>query len=129
MIKNLMLIDDNVVDQKVYSRIFERSGLIGTVLSFRRASEAIDYLSSDAAMPELVLLDINMPGMDGFEFLDAAERLLGPSFTSVVVMLTTSLDPKDEARAASHAPVKDFLNKPLTAEHVQRLADLVAAKA
>ena len=76
--------------------------------------------------PDVVLTDIHMPRMDGFEFLEAALAEIGDGFARIVVaMLTTSLNPADRERAEAFAVVKDFINKPLTKEHVSHVADIL----
>lgn len=126
-IETLLLIDDNELDQMLYKRIIERSGLVDQTLSFYYAEEALAFLERDRDFRvDVILLDINMPRMDGFEFLQAATESLGENFArAVVVMLTTSLDPKDVERAHSFSAVKDFLNKPLTAEHLKQISTLL----
>lgn len=111
----LMLIDDNKIDQLLFERIISKSGLVEETVSFYFAEEALDYLQDDRnKKPNIILLDVKMPRMDGFEFLDEAVRRFGPDAFSVVVMLTTSLDPRDKARAKEFRCVKDYQNKPLT---------------
>lgn len=124
-IRNLMVVDDNKVDQMIYRRIIKRSGLVGQVLQFLSAEEALAHLrQKDRAVVDAILLDINMPRMDGFEFLAAATEELGDSFTRMlVVMLTTSLDPRDAARASQFSVVKQYLNKPLVQKHLEQIAD------
>lgn len=123
-IKTLMLIDDESFDQKLYQRVIARSGLVGEVLSYLYADTALAYLQSPGRKAvDVILLDINMPRMNGFEFLDAAVHSLGPSFARVVVvMLTTSLDPRDRDRAAAYPVVRRFIPKPLTVEHLHQIA-------
>ncbi|MEP5728361.1 MAG: response regulator [Sulfitobacter sp.] len=127
-IKNAMIIDDEVFDQRIYKRIIARSGLVENLHSFLAADLALDYLSGHPDMVvDAIFLDINMPRMNGFEFLDQATAMLGPNFAKVcIVMLTTSLDPKDMQRAKEFEVVKEFLNKPLTTDHVAHVADLVS---
>lgn len=122
-----LLIDDESFDQKMYMRIIERSGLVAETLGFLAADHALDFLLANPDKKiDLILLDINMPRMTGFEFLEAATEQLGPDFAKVcIVMLTTSLDPTDHARAQQFELVKDFLNKPLTLDDVKHVADLV----
>ena len=129
-IQTLMLIDDSEIDQMIYLRIAKKSGLVGNMVQFLDATEALRYLEQgDQAKPDLILLDINMPGMDGFEFLREATKLLGASICPIVVMLTTSLNPEDEVRARAFDVVKDFLNMPLTADQLASLSQLVRRQA
>ena len=125
-VNTLMLIDDNKIDQMLYRRIVERSGKVRTLRSFLMASDALDDLANpETAMPDLILLDINMPRMNGFEFLEAAEQMFGTAFAPVIVMLTTSLDPKDRVRATQISAIREFLNKPLTPQTFEQILDLV----
>lgn len=124
----VMIIDDEAFDQKMYRRIIDRSGLVQKTLSFTAADHALDYLKTNTDQEiDLILLDINMPRMNGFEFLDAAISELGPQFAKAcIVMLTTSLDPTDRERAAQYEIVRDLLNKPLTYDDLVRLSKLIA---
>ncbi len=128
MIHRLMLIDDNAIDQKMYQRIIARSGRVDEVVTCLSAIEALDYLS-DPNHPKIdvILLDINMPRLDGFQFLEEATARFGNDFAKlVVVMLTTSLDPRDAERARGFPVVRDFLNKPLTTGHLDQIVGYLA---
>jgi len=127
-IGTVMTIDDEKVDQMLYRRILERSGLVDKVLAFRMAPEALAYLRQKERDPvDVILLDVNMPQMNGFEFLEAAVAELGEHFVSgVVIMLTTSLNPEDKARALRFDVVRDCLDKPLRRENVDAIATMLA---
>lgn len=125
-IELLMLIDDSTFDQMIYRRIAEKSGLVDKLLQYIDATEALAYLADlENPRPSLILLDINMPQMDGFEFLEAVTETVGTELCPIVVMLTTSLNPRDEERAKRHELVQDFLNKPLTHDQLRALSHLV----
>ncbi|ABF63562.1 response regulator receiver protein [Ruegeria sp. TM1040] len=128
-IGSIMLIDDNEIDHRMCKRVVERSGLVGEFITFLSAEEALDHLrqAGDRPVVDAILLDVNMPRMDGFEFLETATAELGERFARVVVMmLTTSLNPRDKERAQQFSVVRDYCNKPLIIEYLQRLADILA---
>lgn len=126
-IKLAYLIDDEEVDQRQYRRVINRSGVVEKIVSFNYADSALAALEAEPELDvDVIFLDINMPRMNGFEFLTAARERLGPAFEdTVVAMISTSLDPGDRHRAAQFDVVKDFINKPLTVEHVQKIAAMV----
>lgn len=131
VIPRLAIIDDAEFDQMLYARLIERSGLVGELLSFFSAEAALEHFEAPAAAPvDAILLDVNMPGMSGFEFLEyvTANRL--SQYTDIViVMLTTSLNPADVSRAEQFALVKDYINKPLDAHHLDRICALLSEAA
>jgi DNA-binding response OmpR family regulator len=114
----VMLIDDNYDDNFFHERVIKKSNVPCTVITKNTASDALIYLKSIDAVsvrPDLVFLDINMPGMNGWEFLKEYEKL-DKEFRgkAVVVMLTTSDNIDDVAR--SKGVTADYHTKPLTTE-------------
>ncbi len=123
-----LLIDDQEFDQVQYLRVLENSGLVENTKVFTYADDALEFMSANPDTEiDAIFLDINMPRMDGFEFLETASETFGDDFAKVVVvMLTTSLSPRDRERARQFKVVREFLNKPLEVTHVERVAALVA---
>lgn len=123
MIPHLMLIDDNEDDQMFYRRIIKKSGLVEAFHPFFMADDALAFLRQDNRPPiDAILLDINMPGMDGFQFLAAATEEFGDDFAKVtVIMLTTSILEEDKRRASRYSIVKDYINKPLEQSHLEKI--------
>lgn len=113
----IMLIDDNKVDNFFHERVIKKNNAARNIIAVESGQEALDYIAqgSSVLQPELIFLDINMPGMDGWEFLDHYRQLEDSLQTAmIVVMLTTSENPDDKARAATQGILSDFKSKPLT---------------
>lgn len=126
----ILLVDDNPADNEFHKIAIKRAGICNHVEVALNGVEALDYITRAAQSPEsspkpeLIFLDINMPKMDGFEFLEKYEKL-DENIKSklVVMMLTTSLNPDDRKKADKYDSMSEFLNKPLTAQTVVELVD------
>src|SRR5882757_8136909 len=119
-IKRILLVDDNEADNVYHEIVLRRAGFDGRVDVCESGQAALDYLQRSAQWPELILIDINMPGMDGFGFVAAVTTLLqGRAIT--LVMLTSSGAAQDRQRAKSLATISDYLVKPLTVEAASKL--------
>jgi len=121
-----MLVDDNDADLVFTDVVLRARGVAYDVLTFDTAQAALMYLR-DEAQPavSLILLDINMPEMDGFAFLSAWDRLRETLPNAPpVVMLTSSPEPADRARALAHTSVRGYLVKPLDDASAQTLLEL-----
>ncbi len=126
MLKKLVLVDDNEADLVYSGIVLERAGIAAAIVSFDAAIDALDYLSGlDGVEVDGVLLDINMPRMNGFEFLQAYESRFGAAARAIVVMLTSSPDPRDRERALAFRSVKGFVTKPISVVQALGLGDLL----
>ena len=121
-----MLIDDNEVDRYIGSRNITKYLFAEEVIMQPSGRSALAYLKQfaddPASLPQLIFLDVRMPDLDGFGFLEEYATL--PEFVQnncIIMMLTTSLSPLDHERAKNNRFVKRFLNKPLDKE---KLSDL-----
>lgn len=116
-----MLIDDNPDDNFFHERAIKKNNLASIVITKNSAKEALELLTTNKGNnelhPDLIFLDINMPGMNGWDFLHEY-NLLDKKMQSraIIVMLTTSENPDDLARAKSCPFVTDYITKPLTKE-------------
>jgi len=111
----VMLVDDNDADLVYTEVVLLAKGIAREVLSFDTAGAALDFLREGRTpVPELVLLDLNMPEMDGFAFIEAYAALRGSMREPPrVVVLTSSPEAGDERRARSERWVTGYLVKPI----------------
>jgi len=120
----VLLIDDDEPTNFLNRMAIEELNCVEHIKVIQSAREALDYLhcanqpaplNAGCPKPELIFLDINMPAMDGWEFLEEYEALPDTRKSSIIViMLTTSFNPEDELKARTIPSVKEFRNKPLT---------------
>lgn len=126
----ILLIDDDHVTNFIHTKAIARSQVKAHVQVTESGRDALDFLtaSGDFAAPEIprpgiILLDINMPGMNGWEFLQEYEKLSDAQKARIIiVMLTTSLNPDDEDRARGNKDVLRFITKPLRPEIIDEIA-------
>ena len=120
----VVLVDDDEGDNFFHERAIRRSGLVENVISYVDPRHALEELVSGSVAPELIFLDINMPQMTGWQFLQAYAELDEDRRCSIViVMLSTSPDPADKARANDDPVASGFLSKPLTPELLAELIE------
>lgn len=122
VLQSVMLIDDNDADNYLHQRaIGDRAE---EVCAFQDAREALQVIRAGEVSPELILLDINMPVMDGWQFLEAFSKLAQSQRSPVVIaMLTTPLSPGDHARAQAEAALQGFCSKPMTAPDYEQIVE------
>ncbi|WP_426490414.1 response regulator [Hymenobacter sp. 102] len=126
-LRTVVLVDDNETTCFLNNRLLSRLDVAEQVLTYFRAEQAYQELwgtTNDGQAPtppELVFVDLKMPGMDGFEFLKLYSSL--PEDVrkkTVLAVLTTSMHAADTARVAQHEGV-EYLAKPLTEEKMEKL--------
>lgn len=121
-INSILLIDDDQVNNYINYRLMKRLNLAEKIDVIENGREAIEYLidlkKNAQPFPDLILLDIHMPVMDGYEFLEAYQKLSFPAKEKTkVVALTTSNSLRDVTKM-QNLNVKNFLTKPLLEENL-----------
>ena len=112
----IMLIDDDEDDNYFHQIILRKMDIAHRIVVAESGLEALDYLAKENA-PDIMFLDINMPGMDGWDFLEEYKKLNARQKTPVIIiMLTTSISPADKEKAEKLPEITTFQSKPMTPE-------------
>lgn len=120
----VMLIDDDPDDNFLHRLVIEDTGLNPEIVVAESGEKALRYFSGDAYFrkPDVIFLDINMPGMSGFDFLEKYKALPARLNSGTkVVMLSTSSLPKDQQKASSIWENVYYRTKPLTEQIIEEV--------
>lgn len=121
-----MLVDDDEADASLVVEILQRNRNVGATEVFHKPGEALNELASGRRRPDLILLDINMPVVDGFKFLDVVDAIADVRRTPVV-MLTTSRFARDVQRARDSAACA-YIVKPDSFSDLKKRIDAAVAQ-
>ena|SRR5688572_23119383 len=119
-----IIVDDDEMVIFLHKIAVVESGLSMKPAVAFNGSQALDYILKHAETSFLILLDINMPEMDGWEFLDAIQRHKTALF---IVMVTSSVDSRDRHKAMRYSQVIDYIEKPLSSDKCVRIKDKLTA--
>lgn len=120
---NLLIIDDDAICSFINTRVAQTSGMFGTIHTVHNGKDALDFLQStcgdSAVNPDVILLDLNMPLINGFDFITALKNMpLANKENISIVILTSSDDSRDIERAHAMG-IEHYLQKPLTINDLQ----------
>ena len=119
--KNILLVDDDSIANFLIEKIVQSTGLARNIFTALNGKEALEYFYHDNEVPEIVLLDLNMPVMNGFEFLKAFQILeLKDKEDVLIIMVTSSVNPSDLEKARSLG-IRYYLTKPISAEMLRSI--------
>lgn len=127
-IKLSCIIDDDDVYINLIKKIIDLKNLSQNLLIFKNGKEALNYFkpilenTSDDSFPEIILLDLNMPVMDGWNFLEAfMEIKTGRDIKTTLYIVSSSINPFDLERAKTYSLVTDYLIKPVNISQFEAL--------
>ena len=131
--KKVLVVDDNPTDRFIAKKMIEKCSFAQETILCESAQQALEYLRAledePDALPNFIFLDISMPGMDGYEFLEQYATF--PEVIKakcIILMLTTSLHPDDIERAQSNPLVIRFINKPISRDKLEMISNDFPAK-
>ncbi|MFD2147738.1 response regulator [Mucilaginibacter antarcticus] len=116
-----LLVDDNYIDNFVTRRLLESSNFAQNIIVTESPTEAIQMLEDGTVKPDVIFLDIRMPQMSGFEFLDAYDKLDFNKADTKIFLLSSSFDPTDIKRSDDNKYITHFVHKPLTYKILEEL--------
>ncbi|WP_300568189.1 response regulator [Flavobacterium sp.] len=119
------IIDDDKIFVFVLKKYLEKNDNFNKVLDFKNGEEVINLLSDENnQLPDIILLDINMPVIDGWQFLEQIEKLPHKEKLNVFIM-SSSIDANDIEKSKSFSTVKDFISKPINNEKLNKLIESI----
>ena len=125
-LSSVLLVDDDSTNNFLNELLLKSLGISETILIAEDGAQALELLerTPDPAEPALILLDVNMPGLNGIQFLEAYQHLpQAQRNVTVIVMLTTTMDARDLSRL-DELHIAGLVSKPLTQEKVDSIMQL-----
>jgi len=114
---HILLVDDSEADQFLWRYILEQECDEWKIHTAYDGQEALEYLKKAESRPDIILVDVNMPGMNGFDFLEAYSQMTDDP--APVSMLTSFVDPRDQARIEQYGFVRGCFSKPLRVQDIK----------
>lgn len=130
MKKSVWVIDDDEVYQMIIKKLIKIAGGFKNAHYFMSAPEVIEgLLSSNLFLPDVILLDINMPQMDGWQFLNGLKENIPDLINKTsIYIVSSSIAYSDRERANEFPEVIDFLSKPVSVKQLQEISKVINKK-
>jgi len=126
-ISTFSIIDDDELFQFTIKKIIQSTGLVNRVLQFNNGKTALNYFAENqevsSVLPDIIFLDLNMPVMNGWQFLEAFLDLNYPKKAVTIYICTSSVNPKDYEMYKKFSTVSGYLVKPLSKTEIYEILD------
>ena len=124
----VFIIDDDPIHQRIAQIMISKHNLFDEYFSYTEAQKAIDFLQenkkNEETLPDVILLDLNMPVIDGWDFLETFETLVKEFKKGIrVFIVSSSVDEKDVLRSKTYVAVKGFISKPLSPDIIRSIKE------
>lgn len=128
MSRNICIIDDDKIYRFTTEKYIEMLKLADKIITFSDGEEALEFFKTNATnseeLPDIILLDVNMPIMDGWDFIEEyASFQPRPIKKITLYMVTSSIDDRDRDKAAKISEIHDFVIKPISEEQLTELIE------
>jgi CheY-like chemotaxis protein len=135
MLDSVLCIDDDTITLMLCKMVITKTSFSKEIVTARNGEEAINYFDNLKVdfnanklikLPQLIFLDLNMPVMGGWEFLDCFSSSNYSDFNSIkVIILSSTIDPADLEKSKKYSMVIDFLSKPITKEMLEYIINKI----
>lgn len=118
--KVIWVVDDDIIYQTIINKIIEKSGVFSSHFTFPNGNEALTSLKKileddDTALPDIILLDINMPVMDGWEFMEEIKKIKSDIRKDIhIYIVSSSIALEDKNKSATFSNIMGYVPKPIS---------------
>jgi CheY-like chemotaxis protein len=134
MLDTILFIDDDTITLMLCKMVISKSLFSKEIVTAKNGEEALQYFNTlkqantnpHLSKPQLIFLDLNMPVMSGWEFLDSFSTTEYSEFNNTkVIILSSTIDPEDLEKSNKYPMVIDFLSKPISKEMLEYIREII----
>lgn len=124
---HIMLVDDDSISNRIGEKLIERLEIAEIITCVPNGLEAIAYLKATNTIPEIIFLDLNMPIMDGYQFLEEFQKLNLDKAKIDIVILTNSTDGRDLEKIQGFS-IRYYVSKPLLDHNLLKVCKMIQSE-
>jgi CheY-like chemotaxis protein len=125
--KKIWIVDDDAIYQIIIDKLIKKSEMFSDKSSFKNGQEAINALynslNNEELLPDIILLDVNMPIMDGWEFMEEMKGINSKINKKITIyIVSSSIAPEDKTKSKTFE-IFDYISKPISVEDIMSIAE------